>query len=314
MEHFIGFDGGGTKTEMLVVDAQQQEIYRAIGGASNPKAVGPTLAVAPICKLLDDWFNGQPKHESCRGICLGIAGVATTAEREELSRLVSEHLRNHGEKPIPVYVTNDAEIGLMAGLRSHTGIIAIAGTGSIVYGITAEGHHHRAGGWGHILGDKGSGYDIGLTALQSVMSAFDGLLPPTMLTELILEQCGLASPSDLRTHIYSQPFHKGTIASYAATCIQAAKLGDAAALKIIRTAAEALADLTSAVRLRDASLTDAAIAITGSIFEHSEVYRSHYIEYLSRHPMLSAPVVKLSTERPVFGAALIATERSAKRH
>ena len=78
-----------------------------------------------------------------------------------------------------VLVVNDALIALVAGARDEPGIVIIAGTGSIVYGRNAAGEAARAGGWGHMIGDEGSGYWIGREALAAVMRGGDGRGPET---------------------------------------------------------------------------------------------------------------------------------------
>merc|ERR1711964_171025 len=107
----------------------------------------------------------------------------------------------------------------MGGTRE--GVIAISGTGSIVYGRNHGGKAARAGGWGHLLGDEGSGYDIGLQGLRAVVRMADGRQPSTLLIPEILTQISLTSPNQLVKWI--SKVDKSQIAQLANSVFQAAQ-------------------------------------------------------------------------------------------
>lgn len=134
-----------------------------------------------------------------------------------------------GSEGCPVWVVSEGEIALMATLGHTHGVLCISGTGSIVYGFTLEGERYRAGGWGHLLGDEGSGYRIGQRALQVVMQSYDGVLPPTRLTPLLLKKLKLRDISELKTRVYQMDWGKTETASIARLAIEAAESGDKAA-------------------------------------------------------------------------------------
>ena len=90
----------------------------------------------------------------------------------------------------------------MAGAPSGPALALICGTGSIVYGRTVTGELLRAGGWGYLFGDEGSGYAIGIAALRAVMRAYDGRGRETLLSELVLGRYGLHTPPELIQAIY----------------------------------------------------------------------------------------------------------------
>ena len=132
-------------------------------------------------------------------ICLGIAGV----DREDEARTVRAIMRRIGYKS-RVLVVNDALIGLVAGARDEPGIAINAGTGSIVYGRNADFEAARAGGWGHMIGDEGSGYWIGRESLAAVMRAADGRGPETRLTAEILAHFNVDDESRLPRIVYDR--------------------------------------------------------------------------------------------------------------
>ena len=115
-------------------------------------------------------------------ICLGIAGV----DRPDDARVVREIMKRIGYKA-KVLVVNDALVALEAGAPDQPGVVVIAGTGSIAYGRNEQNQAARAGGWGYMLGDEGSGYWIGRAALRAVLREADRRGPATQLTGLLLQ-------------------------------------------------------------------------------------------------------------------------------
>jgi N-acetylglucosamine kinase-like BadF-type ATPase len=281
------------------------------GAASNPNAVSFEQAVTNLTSLIGRLFaETDLKPEHCRGMCFGLAGVARKEEEERMANALLSFLHNY-DMQVPLRVTNDAEIALMAGLGQNSGIIAIAGTGAIVFGFTPERKRFRTGGWGHILGDKGSGYEIGLQTLQTVMQSFDGVKPPTSLRERVLEKHGFSSEDELRVYVY-QPFvKKQHIAEHAELCINAAREGDEAAIRIITGAADDMADLTIAMRSKDDWFAHSQIAVTGSIFRYSELFMDVYRNRLKA--VWTEPRIVLSEQTPAYGAAMIALEEIQHR-
>lgn len=301
----LGFDGGGTKTECCVTDLLGTELTSSIGGATNPKSVSFEMVFRHLREMLDAVHRKEAfTPQLCRGLCLGMAGIYMEEEKLQVHEYLTRYYTSQGWPAPPITIMNDAEIALMAGLGDTHGIIAIAGTGSIVYGITPSGKSYRTGGWGHLLGDQGSGYDIGLQTVQSVMLSFDGVLQPTLLTELVLEAFGFKSPVELRSYIYEPHIDKQHIAKFAELCIRAAEAEDATARGIMERAASGLAGLTEAMLRKDDGFRHLPIAITGSIFQHSRLFEELYRKRMEA--AAEAPTIVLSKQRPAYGAALLA--------
>src|SRR5204862_1881072 len=125
-------------------------------------------------------------------ICLGIAGVDRAGDQN----VVREIMDRIGYKAT-ILIVNDALIALQAGIGDAPGIVVVSGTGSIAYGRNAQGEAARAGGWGHVLGDEGSGYWIGRLALRAVVRHADGRGRATRLTPLLLGHFGLTGAAEL---------------------------------------------------------------------------------------------------------------------
>jgi N-acetylglucosamine kinase-like BadF-type ATPase len=130
----------------------------------------------------------------------------------------------------------------------------------------------RAGGWGYLIGDEGSGYAIGAAALRAVMHAYDGRGPSTLLTELVLEHRGLSEPPELVRNIYGAESPRLDVASLAGLVEQAADQNDAVAIAILEESARQLSKSLSSVYPK---LDSSAIPLilSGGVILHGEKLR-----------------------------------------
>jgi N-acetylglucosamine kinase-like BadF-type ATPase len=236
--HVLGIDAGGTKTVCLLADERGLIIAEGRGPGANLHASGELAVEKVLHEVMEQAIGdravaGQPIVPAA--ICLGIAGV----DREDEARTVRAIMRRIGYKS-RVVVVNDALIALVAGAKDDAGIVIIAGTGSIVYGRNAHGEAARAGGWGHMIGDEGSGYWIGREALGAVMRASDGRGPATQLTTAILAHLGVHDESRLPRIVYDREAPRMTVAALGPIVQQAAAQGDAVATRILERAADEL--------------------------------------------------------------------------
>lgn len=303
MYYVIGIDGGGTKTEAVAMDSNGQQIDHYVGGATNPHAVGFEQGKQHLTVILDDLMDRQSLP--CAAVCLGISGVDQPHERQMFESFLQQYA-NHRQASFCYYLTNDAEIALMTAFERPHGIVAISGTGSIIYGITPDNRKYRVGGWGHLLGDEGSGYQIGLQTLQAVMKSYDGVYPQTLLTDLVVRKCALATINDLKSYIYRPVITKQEIAQFASLCIEAAEQNDTVAARIIAGAATELASLTLTLRNKNTSFEHASIALIGSVFHHSMLYTTTYTQCILSS--VSKADFRLTRNTPAFGAARFAIQ------
>jgi len=144
MPFVIGIDAGGTKTVGLLADESGKVLSKSISGGANLLVKGE-LAVE---KVIFDVIESLEAPEPLAALCLGIAGVGQPGADE----VIRDVLRRLGQRQ-PVRVVNDALVALVAGAPSGIGIVVVAGTGSIAYGVDPDGHEARSGGWGYLLGD-----------------------------------------------------------------------------------------------------------------------------------------------------------------
>ena len=221
MSYYLGIDGGGTKTDCVLLDAHGQVLRRAQGGPSNPLRGGYTRAWFSVSGTADMVLARQSlKATDISGICGGFGGAARPAVAKRMSVFL--------ERSFPkaeVRVTSDIEIALAAAVEKGAGVVLIAGTGSVAYGRNADGQTVRAGGWGPWLGDQGSAFDIGRSALTAVRRHEDGLGPPqSFLSAFSRYSIGATGPlsSSTSRRIPTQ-FSRASIRSWPAPLSRAMK-------------------------------------------------------------------------------------------
>lgn len=237
MKYVVGIDGGGTKTHMKIADLNGKIIAEGVKGPSNINS----SAEEEVKKVLKDLISEGIKSigegmDECSAICIGTAGADRDEDKVIIENMIKDALGYKGK----IIVVNDAEVALAGGIGKRNGIIVISGTGSICYGRTEEGKSCRSGGWGHIIGDEGSGYDIGIKAIKAALKSYDGRGEKTILESSVLECLGLNYHEDLISYIYRSGAGKKEIARLTRVVNKAYKNGDAASKKILEDAAEEL--------------------------------------------------------------------------
>jgi len=268
MNYIIGVDGGGTKTVALLADLDGQVIARGVNGPSNYNAVGFEAACEALASAIDMARKDHPGEISA--LCLGLAGAGRQDDIERFQLWATEKFPGTAVK-----IVNDAEILLAAGSFAVEAIALVCGTGSIVYGRTTTGELIRAGGWGYLFGDEGSGYSIGVAALRAVMQAHDGRGPSTLLTELVLERRGVSSPPELVRSIYGAESPRLEVASLADLVEQVAEQGDTVAVAILEKAARELAQ-TIAVVYPKLDITASPLVVTGGTILHGAYLKAAF--------------------------------------
>ena len=258
--HVLGIDAGGTKTVCLLADAQGTIVSEGRGAGANLHTAGELAVEKVLHEAMEEAIGDRAITPAA--ICLGIAGV----DREDEARTVRAIMRRIGYKS-RILVVNDALIGLVAGARDEPGIAINAGTGSIVYGRNAAFEAARAGGWGHMIGDEGSGYWIGRESLAAVMRAFDGRGPDTQLTREILLHFNVEDESRLPRIVYDREHPRGNVAALGPIVQRVAALGDAVATRILERAAEELVLAARSVATRLEMRGDAfTFYLAGGVF------------------------------------------------
>lgn len=262
----IGLDGGGTKTEIAMVNTLGETLYMGRLGPLNPVSY-PTSAsdiAAELARFLDD---------ECVGISAACAGVGD----EKMANSVREALGTVFTGPI--FLRTDGQNSLYTALEDRAGVALISGTGSICYGQNGA-NTARSGGRGHVFDDAGSAYAMGRDILALVAHSLDGRAEKTALTELLFEHCKTDDFAAI-TARYTDPKCKKSDIALLSTLLDAAA-GDGEARRIEHHAAEELALMATAV-IKRLDIACPNVALMGGVF-------------LNR-PKLSAVTVELIREK-----------------
>lgn len=239
MTFVIGVDGGGTSTRAVLMSADGRTVKRATGGAGWIDPTAPAAAAESISILCHELLRDARVEPPVATLCCGLAGAGSATQRDAVR--VSLMLAGIAER---VHVTGDAEAAMFDAFGNDAGVLVIAGTGSIAWAQGADGVNVRAGGWGHLLGDRGSGYAIGMDALRAIALSADGMAPPTRLVGDVLARLGVDSPRSLPAWAASAT--KAQVAALSPVVLAAAEDGDAAAANIIFAAVDAIVALAQA--------------------------------------------------------------------
>lgn len=301
MKHYIGVDGGGSKTAALVIDENGQALGRGQAGASNHLRVGIDAATRNVERAVNIALveAGIAIRQVDYAYC-GIAGADHPAHRQRVIDALNIFFPRGN-----FIVDNDARIALTGAVGFSSGIVIISGTGSVAFGRNEEGQEARAGGWGPTLGDEGSGYAIGREGLSAIVRAHDGRGRKTKMTELLCYDYDMCTPEDLPRFVYASTTHADDIARYGKLVIEAARTGDEVAGEILERAGTELGECVLAVarRLR---LTDREfpVAYVGGAFHAGDLLLDPMRRVLGQQ----APGADLIQPKntPVEGAAMMA--------
>lgn len=295
--YFVGIDGGGTKTTTVVVDGSGHELTRHTGPTSNPAVIGFDATNGVLLEGLRAVRQSLGARAPFADGWVGLAGVDRPGDRERLEATLATELAH-------ARITNDGDL-VLAGLGGGAGIGIIAGTGSIVMGRGKDGNRVRAGGWGHIIGDEGSGWDFGVAALKAIAASVDGFGDPPPFTADLLAAWNLDDPRQIITRTYAPETSKRDIARFASFTIQAAETGFEPSLRAVQHGAQTLAVQVNAVATRLTLIEPLNLALAGGLLLNVPFYRDLVLSEIStRHP--------IGTATPVDDPALAAAQEIAR--
>lgn len=309
----VAIDGGGTKTETLVLDTEQRQLMKAHTAASNLNIVSDD----ELYKLLKEALTklGVNRDLKQQVFCFaGFAGAGSTSNQ----RRVKHVLENILPAGSVISIEPDAINGLLAGTiftaTPGVGIVQISGTGSITFGRDVNGKVVRVGGYGHVFDDLGSGYSIGHQAIQSILQAYDGRQPTTQLTKNACQHYEVPTESELIHLMTSGKLSKQQVASFAPHVFTLWH-HDQVSEQIIEKTRE---DIIHAIRtcaeklfLKDEAFS---LVLTGGLFQYQPQFREDIRQNIQK--ILSHVTVHSATLHPAYGAlfaaCLLSNEKSVE--
>lgn len=298
-----GIDAGGSKTECVIIDSEEQKIIsRAETGPANYQVVGIKRACQEIKSALEQ-AKAKAGISRLSVIGLGMAGAGRDNDKIKLKKELTKFIEVKD-----FFLTDDAQIALLGATGGRAGIVLIAGTGSIAYGLKKSGSKIRSGGWGPLIGDEGSGFWIALEAIKRAVKASENRAEMTGLEELIIDYFNFSCLQELIPFIYQGELPRREIVALAPKVIKLAENGDKAAAEIIKEAVNELARLVDSLAKRLDYQEDEIFAV-GGLFK-SSYFLNLFEDYLSKNHNLKTLRPKYSA---AYGAVFFALDKIKKK-
>jgi N-acetylmuramic acid 6-phosphate etherase len=233
----LGIECGATRTTALLDPGDGQPCLRAEFGPGNLRLMDDETLIRHFSAIA---ALSQKAAAPLAGLGIGMAGARTEGDRQRIRAAAAKVWPE-----VPCYATHDLETALAASAKAGQAevaaqILILSGTGSCCFGRTADHRTARVGGWGHVIGDKGSGYEIGLLGLKAAVHHLDRVGRWSCLGENLLAALVLNEPEDLID--WAKAAGKPEIAALAMEVFTAAAKGDKIAADILKAAAESLVE------------------------------------------------------------------------
>jgi glucosamine kinase len=266
--HILGVDGGQTSTKLLIASTAGEVLWcgqRASVSRSSRADDGPDAVEQRLAHLLRQVLAEQRWDQ----VVFDVVAMGMTGGEPGSPKLAScTRAAQTAVQASRVVVVHDAVTGLLGASAGQPGIVVIAGGGAVAHGFTADGRSATSSGWGYIIGDEGSAWTVGRSALNAVFRAIDGRGSHTILVERIFARFGITDPIQLKFAIFRQQIDFNAVAALPPLVADVAAEGDAVARAILDKAGQDLAESAVAVARR-LGLTDAPVNVypTGGLFK-----------------------------------------------
>ncbi|MFN7977959.1 MAG: BadF/BadG/BcrA/BcrD ATPase family protein [Vicinamibacterales bacterium] len=301
----LGIDAGGSKTVAWLADQEGRVLGEGRGSGANLHSAGELATEKALYDVIHGALGERPAMPEV--VAVGMAGM-DRPDDEAVVRGILRRLGCRGQ----IVAVNDAHIALVAGADELPGVVIIAGTGSIAYGIGPAGTAARAGGWGEVYGDEGSAFWVGARALAAVVRAADRRGPTTALTALVLRHAGAERIDQLVRHVHTRPDRRPFITAMAGLVARADADGDAVAGEILRAATD---ELTLAARSVVEQLGMRGdrfhVVLSGGLFKMAPVMASLVAARVT--DFAPRATTGLLTDEPALGAVRLARRAAEGR-
>ncbi len=289
MKNFLGVDGGGSKTTAVVFNEKGEFIAKASGESINYYSVG----IDNARKAMADIINQLPVREYDCAV-IGMSALSDRATDDETAKFCNGIIKSN-----KIIMDSDLFVALETMETEGECAVVISGTGSMAVCRNTDGSISHAGGFGYILGDEGSGYSIGISAIKTAIRAAENCIPQTTLTEKCIDFFSINNIYDLIELFYEKKVSRKIIAAFAKEVMHCAENGDPTALEIIKTEAKLLSE--TALSLLKEKNPATPVGLWGGVFQHNSIFRDTFINYLSENGFKD---VKLLRFTPEIGAIL----------
>jgi N-acetylglucosamine kinase-like BadF-type ATPase len=303
---YAGFDGGGTRTTCVLCGPDGSVLGVGSGGRSNYHNTGLRNALSSLKRAFDGALAQSGLTDSPDGlaVCYGLAGLDSPEDVAIVKKGIGSMALGLGGKRSDL-VVNDWRTAVAGAFIDEPGVTLIAGTGCVAAAQRDLGSRVvRVGGWGHIVDDKGSAYDIGRDALYAAMRDYDGRGPKTKLLRLAMRKLEVSEPQGIIARVYPGHMTVSEVASLSALVSEAARGGDGVALKILREKGGILGELVVAAASKLEMLDDRfGVSLNGGVFKAGEPLLAPLEEAIRA----AAPMAKIVEPKlpPACGALVL---------
>lgn len=298
----LAIDGGGTKTLAVTVDKNGTVVGEGKAGATNYHGVGREAVIRELNKAIksaiSDISMSNDEIILVERAVFAISGIDTASDERVVREMVEAAISLLPVQINELLIENDC-LSAMLGATSHQpGLLLISGTGSIAY--AHDGNHNivRVGGWGHRVGDEGSGYWIGKEAIRAVLKMLDGREERGVLADLVLQHFNFETADDLFNWVNSSDYSVNKVGTLAVIVDEAFQQGDLASKHILDGASEELFSLLlTAVKNSKLTSLSCKIVLQGGILLHNSYIRENLLSRIQRE--IPQAKVMTANEEPI---------------
>ena len=267
MRYYVGIDGGATKTAVCAASVDDSSLRYAKTSGSSWREHGINKVVQNLREVVDDLVKEQ--DDQVAGIAMGLPCHGESAEGDsDLEQAVCKAFAG-----IPVYFTNDVEVGWAGSMALEPGINIVAGTGAIAFGKDVNGRTARSGGWSEFFGDEGSCYWVGRNVMELFSKQADGRIPKDELYEIVRQEFKLQNDFGFIDIIHAEYISsRKQVASLQLLAEKAALAGSQNAKHLYEEAVFELILLVDAIRTQlNLSGKSFLVSYTGGLFKAGDL-------------------------------------------
>lgn len=302
LSYFLGVDGGGTKTTAIVTDEKGTIVARTVGESINYNSIGYEAAQSNMKDIVDFLMN-KIDCDCFEGACIGMSAISEKSSQQDTENFFEGVIKCSHK-----IMDSDLAIAMEAMMCEGPCAMVISGTGSMVVGRDENGDTVHTGGWGYILGDEGSGYQLSIDALRAAITSFEKSSAESMLTQKMMDYYNVKDMHEIINVFYDPPMERSQIAKFVSVLFDCAKNNDEAAINIAKNQAKKLANTTIAL-LRQLP-KNIKIGIWGGVFVHYNEYLNFFKNEIFKFD--SGYQIEILKYPPEIGAVMYAMRESGR--
>lgn len=296
--YYIGADGGGTRTTAVLISETGKILKVCRGKGLNYNAIGMEKAQAHLKTLIDELTRGLPDESEIK-IGVGMSALDDLPTERQLSDFAGNVFQKEN-----LFLHSDAYMALMAATLGESGVLVICGTGSMAVYADETLKQTPAGGWGYLLGDYGSSYQLAIDGIKAAIRAFEETGEKTTLKDAMMTRFSLSAPRRLIDYVYAPSTLPSDIAQFAIDVLNEAHSGDQTAMAIVTEHFDILSRIVDS--LTKHALPD-VIWLFGGVFEHNKWVIGLFEKMLSRFKI--GVRASLIPYPPAIGSAVYAMNK-----